>query len=653
MSVKINLLCCIYVFQNRILFNLAVLCSFMASTPSPSSVLDFFPYPTIRPEQSKLLQDIDTAFQHEKIILAHAPTGLGKTATALSVALFHALEKKKRVLFLTSRHTQHAIAVETLREIRQKGVSFSSINLVGKRSMCSQEIAGLFGNDFNDFCKTIVGRGECEYYNNVRSKQQLTVEAKKALSDLQQHAPMHNQEIMNFSREQKMCGYEIAIAMAKTANVIIADYNYLFNPHIQQSFFNKLDLEMKDVIVVVDEGHNLPSRVVEALSSNLSSITIKNAILEAKKFGYSGVIFWLQELMRILNELSAATENDFGSKENLVNKDDFISKVKAIVDYDELINELELAAEEVRRKQKKSYLGGIAAFLEYWKGEDKGFARILAEKESNYGTVTTLSYQCLDPRIITEPIFKQIYTGVIMSGTLTPLFMYRDILGITRAVEKEYGSPFPPENKLSLIIPETSTKYNVRGEAMFQKIAEFCSDLASRIPGNVAFFFPSYQLRDSIANHLRSPKKLFFEKKEMSPEDKNTFLAGFKAHKLEGGILLGVSGANFAEGVDFPGDLLNGVVVVGLPLGKPDLHTKEIVKYYEEKFGKGWDYGYIYPAMSKCIQSAGRCIRSETDKGVVIYLDERFAWQNYYACLPREGLRVTKEYQGLLKEFFS
>ncbi len=625
----------------------------MSSTAA--SVKDFFPYKNIRAEQGTLLQDIDTAFQQEKILLAHAPTGLGKTATALSVALYHALEKKKRILFLTSRHTQHAIAVQTLREIKNKGVSFSSIDLVGKRSMCSQEIAGLFGNDFNDFCKTVVARGECEFYNKVRTKQQLTVEGKKAVSDLQQYPPMHNQEIMNFSKEQQMCGYEIAIALAKKATVIIADYNYLFNPFIQHNFFDKLELELKDVIVIVDEGHNLPSRVVDVLSSNLSSITIKNAIFEAKKFGFNGMLFWLQELVRILNELRESiseAEREFSAKEKLVTKEEFISKVAMIVNYEELINELELAAEEVRRKQKKSYLGGIAAFLEAWKGEDKGFARILAEKDSNYGPVTILTYQCLDPRIITEPIFKQIFTGVIMSGTLTPLFMYRDILGITRAAEKEYGSPFPPENKLSLVIPETSTKYNLRGEAMFKKIAETCSELASFIPGNVAFFFPSYQLRDAIAIHLCSSKKLFFEKKEMSAEDKNTFLAEFKEYKNKGGILLGVSGANFAEGIDFPGDLLNGVVVVGLPLGKPDLHTKEIVKYYEEKFGKGWDYGYIYPAMSKCIQSAGRCIRSETDKGAVIYLDERFAWQDYYACLPREGLRVTKEYKGMLKEFF-
>lgn len=115
---------------------------------------------------------------------------------------------------------------------------------------------------------------------------------------------------------------------------------------------------------------------------------------------------------------------------------------------------------------------------------------------------------------------------------------------------------------------------------------------------------------------------------------------------------MGVSGGSFAEGIDYPGDLLNGVIVVGLPLARPNLHTQEIIKYYDTKFGKGWDYGYIYPAINKCLQSSGRCIRSETDKGAVVYLDERFAWNNYFICFPKEGLMVSKEYGRLLKEFF-
>ena len=624
-----------------------------------------------------MLRDLDHTFKEGKILLAHAPTGLGKTASALSAAIFHALEKNKRVFFLTNRHTQHLLAIDTLQQIQirilgskasgaqegtsplsgKKEITFSGVDLVGKRWMCSQEIASLFGNDFNEFCKTIVERSECEFYNNVRNKQQLTVGAKQALSELRQRGPLHYKEIHHLSQEQRLCSYEVSLALAKNAVVIVGDYNYLFNPFIRNNLFTKLDINVEDIILVVDEGHNLPARVTDMLSSSLTNIVIKNGVMEAKKFGFHGLLFWLQELMRVLTELGDFNVKDRpgneAMKEKLVSKDQFISKVNAYVNYDEFINELELAAEEVRKKQKKSYLGGISSFLDVWKGEDKGFVRIISEVEGKYGSILVLNYMCLDPRIITEDIFKLVSAGVIMSGTLKPLFMYKDVLGIERAVQKEYGSPFPPENKLSLIIPETSTKYDLRGEAMYKRIAVICSELALLIPGNVAFFFPSYQLRDKIAEHFQSPKKLFWEKKEMAAEEKDLFLVQFKAEKENGGILLGVSGANFAEGVDLPGDLLNGVVVVGLPLARPDLKTKESIKYYEERFGKGWDYGYIYPAMSKCIQSAGRCIRSETDKGVVIFLDERFTWPNYFNWLPKEGLRVSKEYQKLLQDFFS
>jgi DNA excision repair protein ERCC-2 len=139
----------------------------------------------------------------------------------------------------------------------------------------------------------------------------------------------------------------------------------------------------------------------------------------------------------------------------------------------------------------------------------------------------------------------------------------------------------------------------------------------------------------------------------MNKEEKEALLEEFKANKDQGGLLLAVTGANFAEGIDLPGDLLNGVVVVGLPLAKPDLQTKKLIEYYDHKFGKGWDYGYTFPAFSKCIQSAGRCIRSETDKGAVIFLDERFAWPRYFECFPeRIGLKVIKDYASEIEKFF-
>ena len=128
----------------------------------------------------------------------------------------------------------------------------------------------------------------------------------------------------------------------------------------------------------------------------------------------------------------------------------------------------------------------------------------------------------------------------------------------------------------------------------------------------------------------------------------------FKKHKEEGSVLLAVTAGNFGEGVDLPGDLLKAVIVVGLPLQKPSLEIKELINYYDKKFQKGWDYAYIYPAIIKVLQNAGRCIRSEEDKGVIIFLDERFAWESYYKCFPTDqDIKISKLYEKKVEEFFN
>ncbi|MBI2573706.1 ATP-dependent DNA helicase [Candidatus Woesearchaeota archaeon] len=614
-------------------------------------VENYFPHSTIREGQKELVDDIENAIKTQTPLIAHAPTGLGKTASALSVAIAYALKNKKRVFFATNRHTQHAIALDTVRKIGQKiGQPIICADLMGKKNMCSQEVADLFQSDFSEYCRSIVERGECSYYNKVKEKQALSVEAKHLVSTLKHVAPSSSESILKAAANHEMCGYEISIALGKDAQVIIGDYNYLFNSFIQSSLFGKIGLTLEDTIIIVDEGHNIPSRVMDMMSSSLSITQLKYAIQESQKFGFRGLVSWISEIERIINSL-AAFEND--QKEKKVNKQDLLTPLTKLIDYDSLLEQLETAADEVRKKQRKSFLGGIVQFLQSWSGSEEGYARVLIEKSGFNGSVLTLQYLCLDPSIVTKDIFDQAYATVIMSGTLKPLFMYKDLLGIPKAAVKEYASPFPADNKLSIIIPQTSTKYSLRSEAMFTSIGQICATISKQIPGNVALFFPSYDLRDRIATHIHTSKRLLYEKPTMSKEEKEQFLATFHSLRREGAVLLGVAGANFAEGVDFPGDLLNGVVVVGIPLSRPDIRTQELITYYDRKFGKGFDYGYVYPAINKCLQSAGRCIRSETDRGVVIYLDERFAHQQYFSCFPRERLLVTKDFEKHLSLFFA
>jgi len=611
--------------------------------------MSYFPHAIVRPSQQELIKDMQSAFAQKEILIAHAPTGLGKTASALSVALTYAREHKKKIFFLTNRHTQHKIAIDTLRDVnKMHDEHFLAADLVGKRWMCNQDVAQLFGTDFNEYCKTVVEKGECGFYEAVRSKKGVSVEAKRFLSQLSGHGPLHNEELITLSNAQNMCSYEMALLLAKKADVFIGDYYYIFNPFVQSTLFSKLNIELEDVILIVDEAHNLPGRVTDMLSSVLSTYMIKNGIQEAKKYRYNGLIEWLSELNSVMVNLA---KFEGYNKEKKITKSELLGALKT-VSYDTFIDELEIAADEVRKKQRRSYLGGIAGFLDAWRGDDEGFARYISERESKYGPMITLHYSCLDPGFVTKDIFSTIFAGVCMSGTLKPTFMYKDVLGIEKASCQEYPSPFPAENKLSLVVPFTSTKFTVRSDSMYQKIARHCEEMITRIPGNVVLFFPSYKLRDMVCHYINTTKTKIWEKTALSKQEKEDMLEEFKNARHDGGVLFGVTGANFAEGIDLPGDLLSGVIIIGLPLARPDIKTKEIISYYDTKFGRGWDYGYTYPAMSKCIQSAGRCIRSETDTGVVVYLDERFSWSRYFSCLPSEGLRVVKEYIPMIEKFF-
>ena len=610
---------------------------------------ELFPHETIRPIQSEYISDVKQAIESGKTLVAHAPTGLGKTAAVLAPAIEYALANNKVVFFLTNRHTQHAIAIDTIKNMNSMHAkSIACIDLIGKRWMCNQDVENLYSNEFNEYCKAVVENKECEYYNNFKEGNKVTAKGKHVLITLQNSA-LHNEELIQHCRVDKVCSYEVAMKLAEKAKVVVADYHYAFNPFIQTKILNRLQIPLSDVILIVDEGHNLPNRVMDLMSSTLTSFSLNNAIQEGKKNGYFKVAGWLDKISDMLDDLGQGAE-----QEKVVQKEVVMSGINSIMDYDELVEELLDIADDIRKIQKRSFIGAVGIFLDEWPKEREGLIRFMSKKSGKYGPQITLHYSCLDPSIITRDVFEQCHSAIVMSGTLRPASMYSDLLGIDDNIEKEYPSSFPPENKLSIIIPETTTRYSARSQDMFKQIAKRCSEINQRIPGNVAIFFPSYDLMNSVAFLIdHAGKKAFREQRSMSKEDKETFLDEFKREKNDsGGLLLAVAGANFAEGVDFPGDLLNGVVIVGLPLARPDLKTKATIQYYDQKLGKGWDYGYTFPAMNKCFQSAGRCIRSASDRGVVIYLDERFAWSNYFRLFDRENLLVTRNWKPLVEKFY-
>ena len=326
-----------------------------------------------------------------------------------------------------------------------------------------------------------------------------------------------------------------------------------------------------------------------------------------------------------------------------------------------MVSHLRDISDAIIKTQKSSPLENIVDFLEAWLGPDEGFTRIISKKQIKKGNITTLNYHCLDPGIYTEEIFDRAKVSILMSGTLTPMAMHRDLLRIKNAREIELENPFPKENRLNIIIPKTTSQKDKRTPEMYQSIASICASLVKVIPGNSMAFFPSYSFLEQLYPYMKKEtnKKIFREERGLSPEEKTSLLNEFKQYKDKGSVLLAVASGSFGEGIDLPGDLLNGAIEVGIPLPTHNLLLQETIKYYDKRFGKGKEYAMRGPAIVRVMQNTGRPIRSPLDKAVAIFLDVRYQYDSYFDLFPKEirdhrrkVFSYNDDYPPRIKAFF-
>jgi DNA excision repair protein ERCC-2 len=613
----------------------------------------YFPYQSIRDGQNEFTQDCFETMRRGGNLVAHAPTGIGKTAAVLSAAVECALSSRKTIFFLTPKHTQHTIVVDTIRKIRDRhGVKVCLVDIIGKQWMCPHQVRDLSSREFNEFCRAQKKDELCEYHNNTK-KDKTTQKAKAAIEKITAQ-PMHNEEALEVCAKDRLCPYEVLLEAGRSADIVVCDYFHIFSPSVRKAFLAKLNRPVEDSILIVDEAHNLPDRVRGLMSNKLGTYSLERAQKEAKALNFQNLAEEFAGLSRILKRLARKQtlyEERYLDKKELMGE--LVEQVK--VDYDRFTADVEALGLEVLKipGRYRSHSSNIARFLEKWKGPDIGYTRILRKEDNN----VTLSHMCLDPGISCAEVFKAAHSSVLMSGTLTPMHMYSDVLGLAgeRTLERAYRSPFPTENRLTLLVPGLTTKYSSRSDIMYAKYADMISLILSSVPGNVAVFYPSYNLLSTISARVKTTKQIVAESQDMGKEDRLKLFRRLTHLRHDGAAaLMAVQAGSFSEGLDFPDNLLDAVVIVGLPLEKPNLETQALIDYYDFKFERGWDYGYIYPAMNRAMQAAGRCIRSESDRGAVILLDERFKWANYRKCFPSDfEFLVTEIPEKYLKRFFA
>ncbi len=605
----------------------------------------FFRHDKPRPYQNEFMEDVFFCLKNRMHLIACAPTGIGKTDGVLSPAITYALEHGKKILFLTPKISQHTLVLRVVRDLKRKyNLNIKAVDIIGKKYMCTDiSLHNLDKDEFYEVCRKRNKDEICPFYRNTVGYNTVQkIKAKEHIKHLFSWfsgvASAHS--VYEYSREHELCGYEALIELAKTCDVLVMDYYHVFNPRISKVLFNKLGFEVDGNILIVDEAHNLPERIRSLLSVSLSLSSVKRAKDEARVLGYSDLILFFQETEHVLTKF--LNENE----EFLLKKDDIPVPEPDLIDrmYDCGIELLD------QTNRTKSYCLKLSYFYEAWLEDSPDYVRI--GKLWKNRTNVSVSRKCLNPASIAQNIIGNSHSCILMSATLRPLEMYADLLRLDhkRTVFKEYPSPFPEENRMNIVVKGVTTRYSKRTYDMYKKIADHVSRIIEAVPGNSLVLFPSYEYLNNTIPLISTNKKRYVQEENMSSSKLSALISSFK--KERNAVFFGVVGGSLSEGVDYPGDELLCVVIVGIPLAEPDLETQALIDYYEEKFGKGWSYGYIYPAINKVIQAAGRCIRTENDRGVIVFMDERYIWRNYSRVLPKMKKIVTNEPEKYIREFF-
>jgi len=610
---------------------------------------DYFPFQKIREGQDAFYRDTRSTLENGGIIFAHAPTGIGKTAAALAAALEVAVEHGKKVLFMTPRQSQHTIAVDTLIHIKKRhGLDLTVSDIIYKQSMCPRDVAKEYHAVFRMLCALQMKTHQCPYY---RSDEDLLTYLKGSIH--------HVEELKELASQRGVCPHRAAIELASDARVIVCDYNYIFSDALD-TVLQKLGTSMDELIIVVDEAHNLPDRIRDHLSGNLTMYILREAsrVLQS----YDRVMY--THLVRIgdyINESLKEVEDD---KEKLVEKSFLIKGINRTLS-ETLDEKMPMGVfltklrhyGEIELQQKQTHtLNTIVEFISGWL-YSSATSRILTRKET-----PALKYQLLDPSIMSVDILRKVHSAIFMSGTLFPTTMYSDILGAGETQKKvlcrEYPSPFPPENRRMVVSTSVTTRYTDRSDAMFESIAQQVSDVANAAYENTAVFFPSYNLLEEVWERfpINPMWRVLKEQRGMNKEQKKALFSQMTMHHGSyRAMLWGVQAGSLSEGMDYSGNALKTIIVVGLPLVPPSLHVDQLIGYYSRKFGrdKGKMYAYVYPAVNKVHQAAGRGIRSEQDVGIIVLMESRFQNDMYRRCLPPEyEIIFTDEPAGACSGFF-
>lgn len=651
---------------------------------------------TLRPFQDTMIEEALTALKLGGSLLAAAPTGIGKTAAALAAALEVGKQfgEQKTIMFLTGRQSQHRIIVETVRDINRRipdgESSVTLVDMINSQRMCILPISEENPSLFNKLCSEARGKRTCKPF----------IEDNDNISATIQKHPLHVHELVELAKGNynggfpaPVCAWKAARENAAKVDIVVADYNHLFHDNIREASLTGMGLGLENLIVIVDEAHNLPDRIRGGLERRITPEMVRNANYEYEEhletmalFEANGVLEagdlgdmrWafdvLQRLRKSINSwfrnLFVKAEKADKTKREVKQIEVEMSDLMNLLDeaFDAIASEalqttLEKATMQTRGPEKGKRLQVFCSLLQSVKVEQDsddtkelashrfadlldallryGSSSALALVFETSGTNGTLISHLLDPSLVAKPVFDKVAGSLLMSGTLYPPEMYAKMLGLggdnTRTIA--LPSPFLDKRRPIAITSDATTLYNQRGPQMTAKIQSYVEAIVTAAPGHVAVFTPSYYMLNEIINSRQWPgTRVLLEERDWGKTKTDRLLQDLEEARGRGTRVLlgGVFGGKLAEGIDYHNNLLDAAICIGIPMAPPSVEGKALQTYLQDKFGsgKGFQWGAVQPAINSVLQAVGRPIRNFGDRAFILLLDSRHDRSPYKSCLP-------------------
>ncbi len=577
-----------------------------------------FPHAAPRPIQEKLIEAIRHAVANGENLLAEAPTGSGKTAAALHPALAEGLTSGRQVVFLTSKTLQQKMAVSSLVAMNER--AFQTVQVRAKERMCANDRI-LCHEEFCRFAKDYPGKME---RSNLIGR----------LRDGYSH--LDPTTVFEEARREEVCPFEVQLELTTRADAIVADYNYVFEPAAALRHLTGEDL--REAILLIDEAHNLPDRARQIFSPELLEeelSTLRNRLLLQPGDLFQDIVTSVEALLEILLDTAqdlpegdAIAECEPPSEAILALRVEWETKLMRYLAWK---RETRLALVDDPVMDFHFALQRFAAVLSMF-GPD--FSCVVERRAAGI----RLGLVCLDPARALAPVFRSAHSTILLSATLTPPEAIQRVLGLEAARTSAISlpPPFPRENRKVMIVPSVRTTFKAR-EKNYDRIARLLGEMSDAHGGNDLVLFPSYRFLTEVAGRMHSTRsRLLVQRPDLNDFERQQLLEALEDPPAGGTLLFAVSGGMYAEGVDYPGDLLSAVFVISPALPQVSFERELLRRYFDEKEEAGFDYAYLQPGMTRVVQAAGRLIRNETDRGVIALVCARFLEEPYASRLPRD-----------------